>query len=88
MATNESGKRDTILMYGTAWCPDCARSKRFLDRRLVAYDFVDIEKVPEAADIVRDLNKGLQVVPTIILTDGRVLMEPSDRELAEALALS
>ncbi len=74
-------------MYGTTWCPDCARSKRFLDKRSLAYDWVDIEAVPEAPDIVRDLNKGLQVVPTIVLPDGRVLAEPSDRELAAALGL-
>ena len=88
MVTDESRRRDTILVYGTAWCPDCARSKRFLDRRSLAYDWVDIEKVPEAVDIVRDLNDGLQVVPTIVLPSGKVLAEPSDRELAEALALN
>ena len=81
-ATNE------ILMYATTWCPDCARSKRLLDKHEVKYTWINIEEVPEAADTVRHLNNGAQVIPTIVLPDGTVLTEPSDKELAAALGLS
>lgn len=83
MAASESD----IVMYATTWCPDCARSKRLLDRYAVPYTWINIEEEPEAANIVRQLNNGMQVVPTIVLPDGRVFAEPSDRELAEALGL-
>ena len=86
MTTSET--RDTILMYGTTWCGDCARSKRFLDGRSIPFEWINIEEVPEAARIVRDLNKGMQIVPTIVLPGGQVLAEPSDRELARALDLT
>ena len=76
-----------IVMYGTSWCPDCARSKRLLDRNNVEYQWINIEEVPEAADAVRHINDGLQSVPTIVLPDGRVLVEPSDKELSSALGL-
>ena len=85
MATTET--RDTVLMYGTTWCGDCVRSKRFLESRSIPYEWVNIEDVPEAAQIVRDLNQGMQIVPTIIVPNGKVLAEPSDRELAEALEI-
>jgi len=75
-------------MYGTTWCGDCARSKRFLESRSVPYEWINIEEVPEAAEIVRNLNHGKQIVPTILLPSGKVLAEPSDRELAEALDIS
>ena len=75
-------------MYGTTWCGDCARSKRFLDKRSIPYTWINIEEVPEAAGIVRSLNQGMQRVPTIILPGGNVLAEPSDRELATALGLA
>ena len=81
------GTRDTVLMYGTTWCGDCVRSKRFLENRAIPYEWVNIEEVPEAAEIVRNLNEGMQVVPTIVLPNGKVLAEPSDRELAAALEL-
>ncbi len=77
-----------ILMYATTWCPDCARSKRLLDKHNVTYTWINIEETPEAADTVRQLNDGAQVIPTIVLPDGRVLTEPSDKELSAALGLS
>ena len=39
-----------ILMYATTWCPDCARSKRLLDKHNVKYTWINIEEVPEAAE--------------------------------------
>ena len=77
-----------IVMYGTSWCGDCARSKRLLDRHNVEYQWINIEEVPEAADTVRHINNGVQSVPTIVLPDGRVLIEPSDKELSSALGLT
>ena len=85
MTTSET--RDTILMYGTTWCSDCARSKRFLDGRSIPFEWINIEEVTEAVTIVRDLNNGMQIIPTIVLPDGKVLAEPSDGELARALDL-
>ena len=77
-----------IVMYGTSWCGDCARSKRLLDRHNVEYQWINIEEVPEAADTVRQINNGLQSVPTIVLPDGRVLVEPSDKELSSVPGLA
>ncbi len=57
------GKR--IVMYTTSWCRDCRAAKKFLDARGIAYEEVDIEKNPEAAQIVMRLNEGLRKVPTL-----------------------
>ncbi len=83
-----TAERTPITMYGTTWCPDCIRSKRLLDRHAITYTWVNIEEVPEAAGLVRRLNHGMQVVPTIVLPDGTTLAEPSDKELAQALGLA
>ena len=32
-----------ITVYGTGWCPDCRRAKKFFAEHRVAYDFVDID---------------------------------------------
>ena len=81
-------EQGTVIMYGTTWCPDCLRSKRFLERHAVPYEWVNIEEVPAAGALVRSLNRGMQVVPTIVLPDGLILAEPSDRALAQALGLA
>ncbi|CAN5307127.1 mycoredoxin [soil metagenome] len=78
----------TIRMYATAWCGDCFRAKRFFDTHEVTYDYIDINDDPEGARIVEQTNNGSRSVPTIIFPDGSVLVEPSDRELADKLQLT
>jgi len=64
------GKR--IVMYTTSWCRDCRAAKKFLDERKIAYEEVDIEKNPDAAQIVMRLNEGLRKVPTLDI-DGAIV---------------
>lgn len=54
-----------IVIYTTSWCRDCRAAKAFLDARGVSYEEVDIEKNPEAARIVMELNDGMRKVPTL-----------------------
>ncbi|MFZ5858301.1 MAG: mycoredoxin [Chloroflexota bacterium] len=76
---------EKIIMYSTDWCPDCRRSKRFLDEHGIDYEYVNIENAPEAEQIVRRLNNGNRSVPTIVFPDGSILVEPSNAQLAEKL---
>ncbi|MCX6022623.1 MAG: NrdH-redoxin [Chloroflexi bacterium] len=78
---------DGIVMYGTTWCGDCRRSKRYFEANNVAFTWIDIEQDPNAAAIVRQANDGKQVVPTIIFPDGSMLMEPSNAQLAAKLGI-
>jgi glutaredoxin-like protein len=77
-----------LRVLGTSWCSDCTRSKAFLNRSLVDYEWVDIELDDDAAREVESLNDGRRVVPTIIFPDGDVLVEPSDAELAAKLSIA
>jgi mycoredoxin len=54
-----------IIVYTTSWCRDCKATKRFLDERGIPYEEVDIERHPEAAEIVMKLNDGMRKVPTL-----------------------
>jgi mycoredoxin len=71
-----------IIMYGTNWCGDCHRSRRLLDRHEIPYTWIDVDRDPEAKAYVKSVNRGIQIVPTILFPDGSILVEPSDRELA------
>ncbi len=73
--------------YGTTWCSDCKRSKQFLGEHRIPYEWIDIEKDEKAADFVMQVNNGKRKVPTIVFSDGSVLVEPSNAELASKLGL-
>ncbi len=76
-----------ITMYGTAWCSDCKRTKKFFGEQRVHYEYVDIDGNDEGQAIVERLNDGKQSIPTLLFGDGSVLTEPSNAELAAKLGL-
>ena len=86
--TNGTTTYPRVRMYSTTWCGDCRRSKRLLERHGVPYEEVNIEGSPEAVREVMRLNNGYRSVPTILIENGPVLVEPSDRELAQALGIN
>ncbi len=76
-----------IVMYGTPWCPDCRRSKQFLGEHRIPYTYIDIDGDAAAMAEVERINNGMRSVPTLVFPDGRVLVEPSNEELARTLGL-
>ncbi|MBI2888101.1 MAG: glutathione S-transferase N-terminal domain-containing protein [Chloroflexi bacterium] len=83
-----SSDNTTIVMYSTTWCPDCRRAKRFFDEHGITYRWIDIDKDRSAAQQVMRMNGGMRRVPTIIFSDGSVLVEPSNGELAQKIGVS
>jgi mycoredoxin len=75
-----------ILMYTTSWCGDCRRAKRVFGDLGVPYIEVNIDDEPQAAEQVKQLNKGMRSVPTIVFADGTILVEPSTMTLHAKLA--
>ncbi|MGH3355849.1 MAG: mycoredoxin [Nocardioidaceae bacterium] len=78
-----------FTMYSTPWCGYCHRLKGQLEREGIGFEVVDIEKRPDAAEIVADANGGNQTVPTLVFEDGSALTNPSVaqvRDKLEALA--
>lgn len=76
---------DGIVVYGTAWCGDCRRVKKLLERRGIEYAWVDVEERKGARDEMLRLNGGDRRVPTLVFPDGSVLVEPGSAELGEKL---
>ena len=86
MSTTTDTTTATFTMYSTPWCGYCHRLKSQLDREGVAYEVVDIEQHPEAADIVEQVNDGNQTVPTLVYSDGTAQTNPSLKQVQEKLA--
>ncbi|GAA4943230.1 mycoredoxin [Actinomycetospora succinea] len=75
-----------MTMYTTSWCGFCRRLKTQLDREGIGYTEVDIEREPDAAEIVTKVNGGNRTVPTIVYPDGSAATNPSFAEVKETLA--
>tara|TARA_Y100000590_G_scaffold196182_1_gene222745 strand:+ start:357 stop:533 length:177 start_codon:yes stop_codon:yes gene_type:complete len=58
-----------------------------MDKYSVTYNWTDIDEHPEFQDLVKSINNGRNVVPTIVFPDGSSLSEPSDSELMKKLGL-
>jgi mycoredoxin len=75
-----------LTMYTTTWCGYCVRLKRILDREGIVFDEVNIEQEETAAETVAQVNGGSQTVPTLVLSDGTALTNPSLDEVKTALS--
>jgi glutaredoxin-like protein len=72
---------NAITIFGTWWCGDCVRARRYFDRNQILYAWVDIDKDEVGEEFVLSTNHGMRSVPTIVFEDGSILVEPSDTEL-------
>jgi mycoredoxin len=75
----------TITVYGTRSCGDCHLAKAVLEAEGASYRWVDLDRDPQAAEMVLAISGGYRSVPTILFPDGRVLVEPSQRDLTAHL---
>jgi thioredoxin reductase (NADPH) len=76
-----------ITVYGTDWCGDCKLSKQFLGEQRIQYSWINVEENPEALAFIEKVQNGAHSVPMIVLPGERILIEPSNADLAAALGL-
>lgn len=74
----------TLTMFGADWCRDCRRTKAQLDSLGIAYDYVDLEADPAAADVAREIS-GRTNIPVVVYPDGAHHVEPSNDDVAAKL---
>ena len=82
-----SGETDpSLTIYSTIWCGYCRRLKSQMEREGISFVEVDIEDVPDAAELVMSVNGGMQTVPTLVFPDGSALTNPSIAQVKAQLA--
>lgn len=74
-----------IVVYGRPGCPGVGPVLRLLDAAGAAYTYVDIRQDPDAAARLREITGGYESVPTVVLPDGRAMVEPGTLKLRQAL---
>jgi glutaredoxin len=73
-----------IVMYCTAWCPDCRRARLWLKAHDFSYTEVDVEKNSAASAQVRGWNHGNLVTPTFDI-DGTIVPNFNEATLTRIL---
>lgn len=74
-----------VIVYGRPGCPGVGPVLRLLDSAGAAYEYVDIRQDPDAAARLREITGGYESVPTVVLPDGRAMVEPGTLKLRQAL---
>jgi len=77
-----------ITVFGTDNCEDTRRVRAFLDSRGTHYQYVNVDKDQEAAEMVKRENEGNLRTPLVNVqfgTEARVLRVPSNEDLENAL---
>jgi len=74
-----------IIVYGTSWCGDTRRARKFFEEEKIDYEWIDIDQNESAAEYVKSVANGFRSVPTIVFPDGSILIEPSTNQLREKL---
>lgn len=78
---------DGIRVVGALWSNSSHKTKDFLTRNQVPYQWLDIEKDHEAGQLLDSTDNGKDHLPLVFFPDGTMLAEPDTVELAEKVGL-
>lgn len=74
-----------VAVYGTNWCADTQKVRRYLDQQDISYSYRNMEADAEAARQVQWWTGGSLSHPTVQI-GGQILVEPSLNELESTLS--
>jgi len=75
---------NAVKVYGADWCEDTVATRNSLDSLGVPYEYIDVDQDAKAQAWITEQNGGKRQTPTVDI-GGRILIEPDERELEEAL---
>jgi glutaredoxin len=76
-----------VIMYCTAWCPDCRRAGAYLQEHNIEYVEIDITRDRAAAQRVRGWANGNETTPTFNI-NGTIIVNFDKAKLNKALGIS
>jgi glutaredoxin len=79
-----------VILYCTSWCPACRRVRRLFKEHGIEYTEIDINKMPEARDRLRELTGGTLTTPTLDI-NGQIVVDfklEQRRKVEQILGLS
>lgn len=82
-----AARYEGVRVVGHRWSDRCHDARLFLARNHVPYQWLELERDPEARRLQTCVDPDGGEDPLVLLPDGRVLRSPALRELADALGL-
>ncbi|HSM50362.1 MAG TPA: FAD-dependent oxidoreductase, partial [Thermoanaerobaculia bacterium] len=79
---------DGIRVAGAQWSRPCYETREFLARNRIPYRWLDVEREPPVAELVRRLAGCETRLPVVLFPDGSHLVAPSPHELAARAGLA
>jgi glutaredoxin len=79
--------RGGVVMYCTAWCPDCKMARKWLKEKNIAYTEVNITHTPGAGEQVRRWAGGNVITPTFNI-NGEIIVDFDLPKLKQILGVS
>ncbi|MGE5250271.1 MAG: response regulator, partial [Bacteroidota bacterium] len=76
-----------IRVAGTLWSLGSHQVKDFLTRHQVPYQWLDVEKDPQARSLLEGTSVDLSSLPVVFFPDGTVSVQPRLTELADKIGL-
>ena len=75
----------SIKVYGADWCEDTQRTREQLDTLKVPYEYINVDHDKAAEAWIKEKNNGKRKTPTVDLFGGKILIEPTNEEMDQAL---
>ncbi len=76
-----------IRIIGHRWSPEAHVLKDFLARNQIPYQYLDVERDPEASQTLIEVQAQDQGLPVVILPAGELLVRPSPNDVAQKIGL-
>lgn len=76
-----------VRVVGGLWSPDCHGAKDFLARHSIPYQWLDVDRDPEAARLLAAAAVDATQTPVLFFPDGSLLIRPSLPAVAEKVGL-
>ena len=77
-----------VVLLGSTYSPDTLRIREFLTRNGYPHAYIDLDKNPDAQELLDRFHVGLQDVPVVICRGKSVLRNPTNREIADCLGFN
>lgn len=78
---------DGVRVIGSRWSPQSFTTRDFLSRNQVPYQWIDIEQDAEMRALVSQGSDETPQLPVVLLTDGTMLIAPTNAELANKVGM-
>ena len=77
-----------VVLLGSTYSPDTLRIREFLTRNGYPHAYIDLDKNPDAQELLDRFHVKVQDIPVVMCRGRSVLRNPTNREIADCLGFN